>query len=96
MPTYDPLPRFLKDWKKLTAAEQAAVYAMVEKFIHDLEAGEIRKGLRVTRVQGTNDIWEITWADDGRATFQYGTEKTPGDPHIIWRRVGGHEIFANP
>ncbi|WP_267887199.1 hypothetical protein [Thermobifida halotolerans] len=37
----------------------------------------------------------MTWAPDGRATWQYGEERVPGKPHVIWRRVGTHAIF-NP
>ncbi|MFD6425369.1 hypothetical protein [Streptomyces sp. NPDC060198] len=36
---------------------------------------------------------EMRWAPDGRATWQYGDEVRAGEPHVIWRRVGGHEIF---
>ena len=42
------------------------------------------------------DFFEMTWADDGRATFHYGEEIVSGHPHIVWRRVGSHEIFQNP
>jgi hypothetical protein len=34
--------------------------------------------------------WEMTWAPDGRATLEYGTERRPGEPHVIWRRIGTH------
>ncbi len=34
----------------------------------------------------------MTWADDGRATFSYGKSDQPDDPHIIWRRIGTHDI----
>lgn len=37
---------------------------------------------------------EMTWAPDGRATWQYGDEVRPGVTHILWRRVGGHDIFV--
>ncbi|MFE2057543.1 hypothetical protein [Streptomyces sp. NPDC059446] len=36
----------------------------------------------------------MTWAHDGRATWQYGDEVRAGETHIRWRRVGGHEIFV--
>jgi hypothetical protein len=39
---------------------------------------------------------EMTWAPDGRATFHFGQEEHPGDQHITWRRIGGHEILRNP
>jgi len=35
----------------------------------------------------------MTGVDDGRALSTYGRSIRPGDPHIIWFRVGGHEIF---
>jgi hypothetical protein len=41
-------------------------------------------------------VWEISWAADGRATFNYGDEVIPGERHIIWRRIGTHDIFDNP
>jgi hypothetical protein len=39
--------------------------------------------LRVKRVQGHPGVWEMTWAPDGRATFEYGAEVRPGEAHVI-------------
>lgn len=52
--------------------------------------------LRIKRIQGTDDIWEISWAPDGRATFRYGAEVVPGEPHISWLRVGTHAVLDDP
>lgn len=42
-------------------------------------------------------IWEITWeGPDARATFEYGTAVIEGKRHVIWRRIGSHEIFGTP
>ena len=68
----------------------------VDEFVEDLRRGVFRKGLRIKRVHKVEGVWEITWAPDGRATFHYGPSIRPGDPHIIWRRIGGHEILDNP
>ena len=38
----------------------------------------------------------MTYAPDGRATFAYGDEVVPGEPHIIWRRVGTHDVLSEP
>ncbi len=38
----------------------------------------------------------MTWAPNGRATFQYGDEATPGETHVIWRRIGTHDILGQP
>lgn len=97
MPTYLVLPGFLRGYDKLTPEQQKAYRRAVTHFIADLRTGaRFRKGLRVKKMQGHDDIWEMTWADDGRATFQYGDEQRAGEQHIIWRRIGGHEIFKNP
>jgi hypothetical protein len=29
-------------------------------------------------------------------THSFGPEKIPGKRHVIWRRIGGHEIFQEP
>ena len=52
--------------------------------------------MRVKGVKGATGVFEMTWADDGRATFQYGEPVVAGDPHVVWRRIGTHEIFKQP
>jgi hypothetical protein len=47
-------------------------------------------------VQGATGVFEMTWAPDGRATFQYGESKAGGEPHVIWRRIGTHDVFRSP
>ena len=51
--------------------------------------------LRVKRVQGSDGVWEITFAPDGRATFAYGPEILPGEPPVIWRRVGTRDVLSD-
>jgi hypothetical protein len=53
-------------------------------------------GLRVHRVQGAAGVWEITFAPDGRATFEYGPELVSGEAHVVWRRVGDHGVLGDP
>lgn len=99
MPTWDKLARFRHDWKKLTEAEKRLFLAAVTMFVEDLRAGNgFRKSLRVKPVQGKDGVWEMTWSMgsfDGRATFEFGDEVVEGEPHVIWRRIGGHEIFKD-
>ncbi|MEV7264016.1 hypothetical protein AB0N38_10735 [Micromonospora aurantiaca] len=97
MPTFELVQRFLRDWARLTPEQQEAFRHARKGFVDDLRAGNgFRKGLRVKRVQGTRDVWEMTWAPDGRATWQYGDEQKPGEAHVIWRRIGTHTIFDMP
>ena len=97
MPTFAWLARFGRDFDALSPKQQAAFLVAVAQFVEDIRGGrEFRKGLRVKGVQGAAGIFEMTWADDGRATFEYGETVIPGDPHITWRRVGTHTIFNRP
>lgn len=96
MPTFEKLRRFVEQYDKLTPSRRAEFKAATRKLNEDLRRGQFRKGLRVKRVQGRSGVWELTWANDGRATFEHGESIIPGEPHIIWRRVGGHEIFDDP
>ncbi|MFF2656863.1 hypothetical protein ACFVUH_05810 [Kitasatospora sp. NPDC058032] len=48
------------------------------------------------KMQGHPDVRELTWAPDGRATSSYGTPLQGGEPHIVRRRIGTHEIFSRP
>ena len=38
----------------------------------------------------------MTWAPDVRATFEYGAEVREGEAHIVWRRIGTHDIVKHP
>jgi hypothetical protein len=96
MPTRDFLASFWRDWASLTPSQQRDFHTAVQKFVADLRRGRFRAGLRVKRVQGTHEIFEMTWAKNGRATFQYGDEVLRGEPHVIWRRIGTHDVFDEP
>lgn len=100
MPTHEETAQFWRDGRRLSVGEKADFKAALKRFVEDLEnlpSGRFRPGLSVKPMQGAPGIFEMTWdRADGRATFQYGSELREGDPHIIWRRIGGHEVFANP
>lgn len=97
MPTRDVLASFWRDWDGLSTEERRAFLDAVRKFVEDLRSGGgFRKGLRVKGVQSARGIFELTWADDGRATFQFGRAVVEDEPHVVWRRIGTHEIFDNP
>jgi hypothetical protein len=96
MPTRDVLASFWRDWGELTPEQQREFRRALQKLSADLRPGRFRAGLPVKDVQGAEGIFELTWASDGRATFQYGDELKRGEAHIIWRRVGTHDIFNAP
>ena len=74
MPTYEQTTAFLRDFDRLTRAQQEQFIAAVYLFIADIVAMDVgqidrfRPGLRVKGVQGEPGLFEMTWARNGRAT----------------------------
>ena len=95
MPTFSLTDQFRRDFAGLTAAQKAAFRAAAAKLAVDLPSQSFRPGLRVRGVQGAAGVFEMTCADDGRATFEYGSVRE-GETHIIWRRVRSRTIFTRP
>lgn len=97
MPTFQTTPRFDRDWKQLTPELKARFqHVITGQYVPDLARGAFRAGLRVKGVQAAPGVFEMTWAPDGRATFSYGRPQRAREPHVIWRRIGIHEIFREP
>lgn len=97
MPTHDEEERFWQDWVTLSKAQRMRFRRAVKKMVSDMRSGQgFRKGLRIRGVQGHSGVYEMTWAGDGRATFSYGASKVADEPHIIWRRIGSHDILQSP
>ncbi|MGC8513555.1 MAG: hypothetical protein ACP5P1_11070 [Acidimicrobiales bacterium] len=47
-------------------------------------------------MQGAGDIMEMTFAPDGRATWQFGDEVKVGQAHVVRRRIGTHDVLRSP
>jgi hypothetical protein len=98
MPTFAVTDRFRKDLTLLDPKDRLRLQRAIAQFVEELSSRDRRghPGLRVKRVQGAEGVFELTWAPDGRATFEFGREIRPGEPHIVWRRVGTHDILGRP
>lgn len=96
MPTYDKETRFLREYGALTAADRAAFLVAAADFVVDLRRRSFRASLRLHALPGHPGIFSMSWGNGGRALFEYGPQVHPGDPHVIWRRIGGHEIYDDP
>ncbi|MGH3975009.1 MAG: hypothetical protein ACRDS9_17015 [Pseudonocardiaceae bacterium] len=68
---------------------------MREEFIPDVDTNRWRPGLRIKRVQGIPKMFEMTWAADGRATWEFRTSIRDGVRHMTWRRAGTHDILTD-
>ncbi len=96
MPTFQVDEPFWRGYDRLSVRSQNLFGLVRAQFISDLRIGSFRPSLRVKRVTGHPGVWEMTWAPDGRATFSYGAEVILGQAHIVWRRIGTHDIFRQP
>jgi hypothetical protein len=95
VPSHARTRQFDRDWKGLSPADRDRYRVAFRRFDADLGAGAFRPGLRVKGVQGAPGVFEMTWAPNGRATFEYGVSTGSG-AHVIWRRIGTHDILAVP
>ena len=98
MPTFERGPRFDREFRRLPRELQRAFLRALPLFIATLRASppDFPPQLRVKRVEGSAGVWELSFAADGRATFEYGAERIPGHPHVVWRRIGTHAIVREP
>ena len=97
MPTHDELAQFLREFSKLAQANQDLFIDAMKLMVEDVRQGApFRPNLRIKAVQGHPGVFEMAWAGDGRATFHYGQPRRPGEAHIIWRRIGRHDILKHP
>lgn len=105
MPTREAEPRFMSDFRRLSADQRAQFRAARLAFIAALTAWEesgftgrpsFPKSLGIRHMQGSPNILELRWGLDGRCTWMFGTPKRPGRAHVVWRRIGSHEIYDDP
>ena len=105
MPTYEASARFQRDYQRLSPAQQQQFLAALQDFIATLREWEQtrRTGaprfpptLGIKRMVGHQGVMEFAWAADGRCTWEYGDEVLPEHFHIVWRRIGSHDIYNDP
>ncbi len=98
MPKIDLLPRARRDLGRLAHKERARFFDRLEDLISDLSSPhrQVRNGLRFKPMKGMSDIYEMTWMSNRRATLEFGDEYRVGDPHLVIRRVGTHDVLDRP
>ncbi|MCY4163561.1 MAG: hypothetical protein OXE93_05015 [bacterium] len=89
----------MRELKRLNSSQATLFELRLLEFVADLlemEQGRrtwFRKNLRVKKVRGQSNVYEMSWAADGRATFALGTSPVDGKLHIVWLRIGSHDIL---
>ena len=97
-PTYEASRRFLREYMKLPREQRERFRTARQKLVAALreDPPKLPPELRIKRVQGVREVWEMTFAGDGRATFAYGEAEREGEAHVVWRRLGTHDILGDP
>jgi hypothetical protein len=85
VPTFERLPRFDREFRRLPRELQQAFLAMLSVFTAALRETppSFPPALRGKLVQGRPGVWELPYAADGRAPFSYADEVVHGEPHVI-------------
>jgi hypothetical protein len=98
VPTYDRLALFKREYRKLTPEQRARFRVAVTKLVAALSRTppSLPGEPLVNPLSGHHGVYELRFAPDGRATFTFGTPVRDGQSHIIWRRIGGHEVLDRP
>jgi hypothetical protein len=97
-PTYEASQRFLRELARLSNDQRDAFLSAKDVLVAGLRESppQFAPRLRVKRVKGSDDVWELTWAADGRATFRYAAQVIAGEAHVAWLRIGSHSILDDP
>ena len=94
MPTHEEEDRFWRDWRPLTLEQQRQFRAAVQEMVEDLKAKRpFRAGLRVKSYHSRKGVFAMTWAGNGRELFTFGDPIQSDEPHIVWLRIGAHDIY---
>ena len=98
MPTFDRLALFKREYRRLTPEQQARFKVTVAKLIAALSQTPPRVPGEplVNPLAGHRGVYELRFAPDGRATFTFAPPVREGNPHVIWRRIGGHDVLDRP
>jgi hypothetical protein len=98
VPTFDRLALFKREYRKLTPEQKKRFGAAVTKLVAALQQTPPRLPGEplVNPLSGHRGVYELRFAADGRATFTFGAPVRGTQPHIIWRRIGGHEVLREP
>lgn len=105
---YERTDSFARDFKRLQPEHKTAFRAVVRDAFapaRDAWAAAMEervvcvwpKSLRIDELVGAPGIMEMTWSSAspaGRATF--ALRHRGREWHCVWRRVGDHDVFANP
>jgi len=97
-PTFDRLAQFKRDYVRLTSTQRELFRAAVKKFVAPLSTtppGDIGEPL-VRELKEHPGFFEMRFARDARAIYTFGKAVRPGQPHVVWCRIGSDDALDRP
>jgi hypothetical protein len=89
-PTFDRLAQFKRDYARLAPQHRELFRAAIEKFVSPLSprapGGAI--GPLVRELEEHPGFFELQFDTGARAVYTFGRAVRPGQPHVIWCRIG--------
>jgi hypothetical protein len=96
LPTFDRLALFKRDYRKLPPEQGRRFRVAVMKLVAALSEDPPRLPGEplVKLLVRLGRVYELRFDGDGRATFTL--TRREGQPHVIWRRIGSHDVLREP
>ena len=97
-PTFERLAQFKRDYAKLPPPERQRFRAAVKKFVAPLSTtppGDLGAPI-VRELKDHPGYFELRFGPATRAIYTFGQAVRPGQPHVIWCRIGTDEGLDKP
>jgi hypothetical protein len=96
VPTFDRLTLLKREYRKLPVEQRRRFRVAVMKLVAALkeEPPRLPGEPLVKPLAGPGRVYELRFEGDGRATFTL--VRREGEPHVIWWRIGSHDILREP
>ncbi|HJS93916.1 MAG TPA: hypothetical protein VJ741_06610 [Solirubrobacteraceae bacterium] len=94
-PTFERLAQFKRDYAKLTQSERQLFRAAAKRFVSPLSTTPPSDpgAVQLRELGDHPGFYELRFGDDTRAIYTFGQAVRPGQPHVIWCRVGNTDTL---
>jgi hypothetical protein len=94
-PTFERLAQFKRDYAKLTPSERQLFRAAVKRFVSPLATTPPSDpgAVQLRELGDHPGFYELRFGADTRAIYTFGQAVRPGQPHVIWCRIGSTDTL---
>ena len=98
MPTFDRLALFKREYRKLTPEQKARFRVAVAKLVAALQQTppSLPGDPLVHPLAGHRGVYELRFRARRAGDVHVRRAGARRTPHVIWRRIGGHDVLERP